>query len=44
MPKEGDTMTAYCGKCVRDTTWIYRLYMFGKEIWECEHCGTRYFV
>jgi hypothetical protein len=43
MPKSGDTMTGYCGKCQRETTWLYRLFMFGKDIWECQECKTRYY-
>jgi ribosomal protein L37AE/L43A len=44
MPKEDETKTAYCKKCERETTWIYRIFMLGKEIWECLTCGTRYYV
>jgi len=44
MPKEDDTKTAHCKKCERETTWIYRIFMLGKEIWECMTCGTRYYV
>jgi hypothetical protein len=41
MPQPGDTMTAYCGKCERETTWLYCIFMFGKDIWECKECGAR---
>lgn len=41
MANEGDTMTAYCKKCQQETTWIYRIYMLGKEIWECMVCKGR---
>lgn len=43
MAKEGDTMTGYCSKCERETMWLYCLYMFGSDIWECEECKSRYY-
>ncbi len=44
MPKEGDTMTAYCKHCGHETTWFYCLFMLGKDIWECKECGNRYLL
>jgi len=44
MPKQGDTMTGHCGKCERETTWVYCIFMFGKDIWECLECKTRYYL
>jgi hypothetical protein len=44
MPKEGDTMTAYCKQCEHETTWVYCLFMLGKDIWECKECGIRYLL
>jgi len=44
MPEEGETMITYCSKCQRDTTWIYCIFMLGKEIWECKDCGSRRLV
>ncbi len=41
MPQEGDTKTIYCEKCQRETTWIFRIFMLGKEIWECIESKTR---
>ena len=42
MAQEGETKTAHCKKCERETTWVYCFYMYGKEVWECEECHTRY--
>jgi hypothetical protein len=44
MPKEGDTMTGYCKHCERETTWVYCLFMLGKDIWECKECGNRHLL
>jgi hypothetical protein len=44
MAKEGDTMKAHCGTCQQETTWIYQIYMLGKEIWECMGCRKRRYV
>ena len=43
MSKEGDTKTVYCDKCLRETTWLYCIYMLGKEIWQCKECGRRHY-
>lgn len=49
MPDEGDEIVAYCGKCNRETTWIFKC--FGGLLdglagniscfWVCHSCGTR---
>ena len=42
MPNEGDTMNRYCETCALETIWEYLMYLWGKEIWECQACKTRY--
>jgi hypothetical protein len=42
MRNEGDTMNGYCETCAHETIWVYLMYLWGKEIWECQACKTRY--
>jgi len=44
MPQEGDTKKGHCSKCERETTWVYRDFMFGKDIWECQDCKNKYYL
>jgi DNA-directed RNA polymerase subunit RPC12/RpoP len=43
MPQEGDTKVKHCEKCQRETTWFYFDSLFGKDIWKCQDCGSRYY-
>ena len=39
MPKDGDTIKAYCKKCERETIWVsIQRILF--SAWKCLGCGT----
>ena len=42
MRTEGETMKRYCETCAQETIWVYLMYLWGKELWECQACKTRY--
>ena len=42
--KDGDEKTAYCGKCKRETKWVYKSHSHpfgGHSYWMCLGCGTK---
>lgn len=46
MPKDGDTIKGYCGKCNKETTWVYMIvpgggYNTEKHYWVCLGCDTK---
>ena len=42
MRTEGETIKRYCETCAQETIWVYLMYLWGKELWECQVCKTRY--
>jgi hypothetical protein len=42
MPKAGETIHAYCGKCNRETTWVFTAATWWVEaFWQCLGCGIK---
>jgi len=42
--KDGDEKKAYCSKCGRETTWVYKWHSHpfgGHGEWMCLGCGTK---
>ena len=42
MRTEGETIKGCCDTCALETLWVYLTYLWGKEIWKCQACKTRY--